>query len=141
MTTPPRAATARRLALGAYGERLAAQHLVEQGLVVLDRNWRCDAGEIDLVLREGAVLVICEVKTRSSDACGTPHEAVTPAKLERRGTGIDPADLGHLGGAGIAGHQFPGDIGGAQAGQDPAGRGIGRPRRGASTVDHVAGLV
>ena len=41
-------------------------------MVVLDRNWRCDAGEIDLVLRDGDVLVVCEVKTRSSDACGTP---------------------------------------------------------------------
>ena len=40
-------------ALGAYGERVAARHLVEAGLVVLDRNWRCDAGEIDLVLRDG----------------------------------------------------------------------------------------
>ena len=66
-----------RLALGEYGERLAARHLVEQGMVVLDRNWRCDEGEIDLVLREGDVLVICEVKTRASLACGSPHEAVT----------------------------------------------------------------
>ena len=61
-----------------YGERLAARHLVEQGLVVLDRNWRCDAGEIDLVLRDGAVLVVCEVKTRTSDACGTPARGGHP---------------------------------------------------------------
>ena len=40
-------------ALGAYGERVAADHLRERGLVVLDRNWRCDEGEIDLVLRDG----------------------------------------------------------------------------------------
>ena len=83
MTTPPEAATARRLALGGYGERLAARHLVEQGLIVLDRNWRCTAGEIDLVLRDGDVLVVCEVKTRTSSVCGSPHEAVTPAKLDR----------------------------------------------------------
>ena len=51
---------------GAYGERVAARHLVEQGMVVLDRNWRCDEGEIDLVLRDGDVLVVCEVKTRTS---------------------------------------------------------------------------
>ena len=50
---------------------------------MLDRNWRCDGGEIDLVLRDGDVLVVCEVKTRTSDACGSPHEAVTPAKLGR----------------------------------------------------------
>ncbi len=52
-------------------------------MVLLDRNWRCDCGEIDLVLRDGDVLVVCEVKTRSSDTCGSPHEAVTPAKLGR----------------------------------------------------------
>jgi len=70
-------------ALGAYGEGLAARHLVAQGMVLLDRNWRCDAGELDLVLREGAVLVVCEVKTRSSTSYGTPHEAITDAKLDR----------------------------------------------------------
>ena len=70
-------------ALGAYGERVAARYLTQEGLVVLDRNWRCDAGEIDLVLRDGDVLVVCEVKTRASDVCGTPHEAVTADKLER----------------------------------------------------------
>src|SRR5262245_7418065 len=82
MTTTD-APAARRQALGRYGERVAARHLTERGMVLLDRNWRCDAGEIDLVLRDGDVLVVCEVKTRSSDTCGTPHEAVDPAKLER----------------------------------------------------------
>ncbi len=52
-------------------------------MVVLDRNWRCAAGEIDLVLRDGDVLVVCEVKTRSSTAYGAPLETVTPAKAER----------------------------------------------------------
>jgi putative endonuclease len=78
------ATAAARRALGAYGESLAARHLVEvQGMVLLDRNWRCDAGEIDLVLRDGPVLVVCEVKTRTSAVCGTPHEAVGAAKLAR----------------------------------------------------------
>jgi putative endonuclease len=72
-----------RSALGAYGEALAAQHLVAQGMVVLDRNWRCDLGEIDLVLRDGPVLVVCEVKTRSSTAFGAPLEAVTERKAAR----------------------------------------------------------
>ena len=45
--------TRSKQALGAYGESLAARHLVAQGMVLLDRNWRCDAGEIDLVLRDG----------------------------------------------------------------------------------------
>jgi putative endonuclease len=78
------ATAAARRALGAYGESLAARHLVDvQGMVLLDRNWRCEEGEIDLVLRDGPVLVVCEVKTRSSAVCGTPHEAVGAAKLAR----------------------------------------------------------
>jgi putative endonuclease len=75
--------SARNSNLGAYGERVAAQRLVDAGMVVVDRNWKCDAGEIDLVLRDGDVLVFCEVKTRSSAAYGHPLEAVTPAKGER----------------------------------------------------------
>jgi len=51
--------------------------------VLLDRNWRCEAGEIDLVLRDGPVLVVCEVKTRSSVDFGTPHEAISDTKLDR----------------------------------------------------------
>jgi len=73
----------RRAALGAYGEGLAERHLTGLGMVVLDRNWRCAAGEIDLVLRDGDVLVICEVKTRTSRSCGSPLEAVTVAKVRR----------------------------------------------------------
>jgi putative endonuclease len=73
----------RNLALGAYGERVAARHLVDRGMVLLDRNWRCAEGELDLVLRDGVVLVGCEVKTRTSLAHGSPHEAVTDAKLAR----------------------------------------------------------
>ena len=72
-----------RESLGAYGEAVAARHLVDQGMVVLDRNWRCDAGEIDLVLRDGDVLVVCEVKTRRGDGFGSPHEALTSAKAAR----------------------------------------------------------
>lgn len=75
--------TASRQALGAYGERVAEEHLVAQGMTLLDRNWRCELGELDLVLREGNVLVACEVKTRSSLLYGTPHEAITDTKLER----------------------------------------------------------
>ena len=70
-----------RMATGGFGEASAARHLVEQGMVVLDRNWRCEQGEIDLVLRDGEVLVFCEVKTRASAAYGTPLEAVTATTL------------------------------------------------------------
>jgi|1185.fasta_scaffold902297_1 putative endonuclease len=79
--------TARPLApkdeLGRYGEDLAARHLTEDGLTVLDRNWRCQDGELDVVARDPTRLVFCEVKTRSSEEFGTPAEAVTPAKKAR----------------------------------------------------------
>ena len=70
-------------ALGRYGEETAARHLVDAGMSVIDRNWRCPAGEIDIVARDDDTLVICEVKTRSSDAFGAAVEAVTPAKAAR----------------------------------------------------------
>lgn len=76
-------ATTHNGALGAYGERVAARHLADLGMIVLDRNWRCDAGELDLVLKDGATLVACEVKTRTSLDHGSPHEAITDAKLRR----------------------------------------------------------
>lgn len=70
-------------ARGRQGEAIAAEHLIGQGLIVLDRNWRCDIGEIDIVAREGDTLVICEVKTRSSRRFGDPLEAITSAKANR----------------------------------------------------------
>jgi putative endonuclease len=69
--------------LGDYGERLAARYLQDCGLSIVDRNWRCVHGEIDLVAREGDCLVFCEVKTRRSLRFGDPVEAVTPAKAAR----------------------------------------------------------
>ena len=73
-SAPPSSAATdlRRVALGAYGEQVAARHLTEAGLTVLERNWRCPLGEIDLVLRDGATLVVCEVKTRV-DKIGRAH--------------------------------------------------------------------
>ncbi len=77
-------ATARqRQATGMYGEASAARHLTDLGMVVLDRNWRCEIGEVDLVLREGRVLVFCEVKTRTTAAYGTPLESVSAVKVAR----------------------------------------------------------
>jgi len=72
-----------RRALGSYGERVAARYLVGQGMIVLDRNWRCKAGELDLVLRDRDDVVVCEVKTRSSVGFGPPLSAVGPAKYQR----------------------------------------------------------
>jgi putative endonuclease len=70
-------------ALGRYGEDVAASYLRSVGLEILERNWRCPAGEIDIVAQDGETLVVCEVKTRSGDAFGNPVEGVTPAKAAR----------------------------------------------------------
>jgi putative endonuclease len=117
--------TTHHQALGRYGERLAADHLVAQGMVVLDRNWRCDEGELDLVLKDGPTLVACEVKTRTSLDHGTPHEAITDAKLER---------LRRLAVRWVE----------ARGVHPPATRvdlvAVLRPRRGRSVVDHVRGI-
>jgi putative endonuclease len=75
--------TRARRAVGAYGERLAEQHLTEQGLVLLVRNWRCTDGEVDLILRDGEAIVFCEVKTRRSDRFGPPAAAVGFTKVRR----------------------------------------------------------
>jgi putative endonuclease len=79
----PDPAAERRRLLGQRGETIAARRLTGRGLVLLDRNWRCEMGEIDLVLRDGQVLVICEVKTRTSTEFGSPIEAVNRAKADR----------------------------------------------------------
>lgn len=70
-------------AIGRYGEDVAVRHLRESGLEIVERNWRCAEGEIDIVARERGALVICEVKTRSSAACGLPVEAVTRKKADQ----------------------------------------------------------
>jgi putative endonuclease len=67
-------------AVGRYGEQVAARYLADSGLIVLARNWRCRDGELDIVAREGEVLVFCEVKTRSSLVFGDPAEAVVGKK-------------------------------------------------------------
>lgn len=81
---PLRSGLARhRVSLGGRGEDLAAAWYEEQGYQVLERNWRCAGGELDVVARRGRTTVFCEVKTRSSAAFGSPAEAVTPAKQAR----------------------------------------------------------
>ena len=69
--------------LGRRGEDLAARFITEAGYLVVDRNWRCSQGEIDIVAVDGADTVFVEVKTRSSVAFGHPFEAITPQKLAR----------------------------------------------------------
>jgi putative endonuclease len=70
-------------ALGRRGEDLAAAHLTRAGLRIIDRNWRCGQGEIDIVARDGGETVFVEVKTRSGVGYGHPLESITAAKLAR----------------------------------------------------------
>ena len=112
-------------ALGRYGEDVAVRVLLSAGFELLDRNWRCDAGEIDIVARDGDVLVVCEVKTRSSNAFGSPLEAVDSAKLHR---------LHRLAGRWLAVH----DVRPARIRVDVVA--VLRPRYGASRVDHLRGV-
>ncbi len=69
--------------LGKRGEDAAAAYLERMGMTVVDRNWRCKAGEIDLGALDGSEIVFVEVKTRKTVATGQPEEAVTPAKQRR----------------------------------------------------------
>jgi putative endonuclease len=72
-----------RQELGRDGEDAVAGYLTQRGMTVVTRNWRCRYGEIDIIAREGAVLVFVEVKTRRGTGFGAPLEAITAAKLAR----------------------------------------------------------
>ncbi|MGH9154809.1 MAG: YraN family protein [Acidimicrobiales bacterium] len=72
-----------RRALGVRGEDAIAAWYEARGYEVLARNWRCRDGELDLIVREGRLYVFCEVKTRTTDAFGTPAEAVNREKQMR----------------------------------------------------------
>lgn len=69
--------------LGRAGENRAAEHLASRGYRILDRNWRCAQGELDIVALTEAHIAVVEVKTRSSTAFGHPFEAIDERKRER----------------------------------------------------------
>lgn len=116
-----------RSALGRYGETLAARRLAQAGMTVLERNWRCGrTGEIDIVARDGDVLVVCEVKTRRAASFQHPMAAVDPAKAGR---------LRDLAQRWLQAH----------GGAPPGGVridlvGVLLPERGAPRVEHVRGV-
>ena len=68
---------------GRRGEDLAADWYRCHGYEVVARNWRCPIGELDLIVRRGRVLVVCEVKSRRTDTFGPAAAAVGPAKQQR----------------------------------------------------------
>jgi putative endonuclease len=94
--------TEARLALGKWGEEEAARYLRRLGMSIVERNLRTPVGEIDLIARQGKLLVFVEVKTRRSDAFGAPQEAVGRTKQRQivraaqwylgggRGKGLQP---------------------------------------------------
>ena len=68
---------------GKPGEDLACEHLARRGMRVVARNYRCRAGEIDVVAEDGGTVVFVEVKERSDESHGRAVEAVTPEKRRR----------------------------------------------------------
>ncbi|MEU8250359.1 YraN family protein [Nonomuraea sp. NPDC048916] len=74
---------AARNELGKHGEQLAVDYLKSEGMTIIERNWRCRHGEIDIIAEDGPTLVVVEVKTRSGRSHGTALESVQPVKLAR----------------------------------------------------------
>lgn len=111
--------------LGRRGEQAAVDHLTVHGMRVLDRNWRCAEGEIDIVAVDGRALVVCEVKTRSDNRYGSPVEAVGRAKRNR----LRRLAVRWLNAHGVLFDQVRVDVIGVQAGPD-----------GRYVVDHVRGV-
>lgn len=77
------AVTNQRQELGAFGEQVAVDHLLTIGLHIIERNWRCCYGELDVIAAQDDTLVFAEVKTRTGDRFGGLEYAVTPRKLRR----------------------------------------------------------
>jgi putative endonuclease len=118
--------------LGSYGERMAVRYLTDRGLEFLDRNWRCDLGEVDIVARDGGCLVVCEVKTRRSTTFGQPIEAVDHRKLAR---------LRRLAAAWLSERRARGEPLHNITGVRVDVVGVLRPRRGPCRIEHVVGAL
>lgn len=69
------------MSLGSFGEKLAERFLINKGYKILERNFRCRLGEIDIIAMDGIVLVFVEVKTRRNQKFGLPCEAITSEKM------------------------------------------------------------
>ncbi|HHU17795.1 MAG: YraN family protein [Anaerovoracaceae bacterium] len=69
------------MSIGSYGEDLAERFLINKGYKILERNFRCRLGEIDIIAMDGTVLVFIEVKTRRNQKFGLPCEAITSEKF------------------------------------------------------------
>ncbi len=67
--------------LGKEGEQIAANYMVDNGYIILERNWRFKHKEIDLIAKKGDLLIIAEIKTRSTEEWEHPEESITNAKI------------------------------------------------------------
>lgn len=119
------AAADARGTVGRWGEDLVATYLVERGMVIVERNWRCPIGEVDIVALHERTLVLVEVKTRTTQRFGSAIEAVTPTKLAR---------LRRLAAQWLRDHPLRPD----QVRIDVVGVLI--PHRGAAQIDHREGV-
>lgn len=81
--TPSDASTMHNKDLGRRGEDAAAAFLERRGFDILERNWTCKAGEADIIAQDEDAIHFVEVKTRMSDCCGFPAEAVDAGKRRR----------------------------------------------------------
>ncbi|MFB8204261.1 YraN family protein [Kitasatospora purpeofusca] len=135
--------------LGRYGESVAARRLAEEGLRILDRNWRCVEGELDIVALDGDTVAVCEVKTRSERSFQQPSEAIDAIKADRlrrlAERWMSERWPGHF--ARLAGPEYrPGSTDPPWAPVPPGGVRIDLVAvinrvRGAATVDHLRGVV
>jgi putative endonuclease len=69
--------------IGEEGERIATQYLEKQGYTILDTNWHCRYGELDIVSRKAEIIVFCEVKTRRAATNDETLATITPPKRHR----------------------------------------------------------
>lgn len=77
------------IAVGKKGEELACEYLIKKGYKILERNKRFSKFcEIDIIAQDKNTVVFCEVKTRKTDICGSPAEAVTKSKYQNIKKGI-----------------------------------------------------
>lgn len=109
--------------LGRRGEDVAAEFLRARHYRIVARNYRCRAGEIDLIAEDGGTLVFVEVRSRTGDRCGTPLESVDPRKQAR----VARVARHFLAGSGLAERDARFDVIGVRFDADPPG------------VEHVAG--
>lgn len=73
----------RKKSLGNFGEKITAERLYEYGYRLIETNWRCELGEVDIIAWHDKCLTFIEVRTRRGSSAGTPEESVTPAKQRR----------------------------------------------------------